>query len=312
MTSIFQAGQPFNLVRTSSTTYQASDKELVISSGDTVELPTPDQGATVLVRPAPSIDSVKITTSNGTIGNTGETYGYYRATEPLYLVGDGTNWYARSGSDEISAIPDSAIAQYDAQALSGNDGDGLSTWPDEIGNNDITGGNPIIRDAGINGNRSLEFDGVNDSLDISFSTISQPNTIISVVEFGKSDTTEDSFIIDSESNSDHAVSQGRFGEQSIQAGSRLGGTAVTQDPILITGIFDGSNSVIKENGSQQNTGDAGNNGLTGISVGINQSGSTDRMYQGYIGEIMVYESRLSSSEIDSEEQRLADKWGITL
>ena len=209
-------------------------------------------------------------------------------------------------------IPDSAIAQYDAQALSGNDGDGLSTWPDEIGNNDITGGNPIIRDAGINGNRSLEFDGVNDSLDISFSTISQPNTIISVVEFGKSDTTEDSFIIDSESNSDHAVSQGRYEKQSIEAGSLLRGAAVTQDPILITGIFDGSNSVIKENGSQQNTGDAGNNGLTGISVGINQSGNTDDMYQGYIGEIMVYESRLSSSEIDSEEQRLADKWGITL
>jgi hypothetical protein len=109
MTSIFQAGQPFNIVRTSSTTYQANDKDLVISSGDEVALPSPDQGATVLVRPAPSIDSVNITTSNGTIGNTGETFGIYGATEPIYLVGDGTDWYARSGGGKISAIPDSVV-----------------------------------------------------------------------------------------------------------------------------------------------------------------------------------------------------------
>lgn len=116
MTSIFQAGQPFNVVRTSSTTYQANDKDLVISSGDEVALPSPNQGATILVRPAPSINSVKITTSNGTIGNTGETFGTYRATEPIYLVGDGTDWYARSGGDEISAIPGSVIDNFESDS----------------------------------------------------------------------------------------------------------------------------------------------------------------------------------------------------
>ena len=154
MTSIFQAGQPFNLVRTSSTTYQASDKDLVISSGDTVELPTPDQGATVLVRPAPSIDSVKITTSNGTIGNTGETYGYYRATEPLYLVGDGTNWYARSGSDEISAIPDSVVDNFEEQSNGGVYGQLSDFYTGNISDFDRNTNSPVAE-----GNDSLKVTG---------------------------------------------------------------------------------------------------------------------------------------------------------
>lgn len=154
MTSIFQAGQPFNVVRTSSTTYQANDKDLVISSGDEVALPSPNQGATILVRPAPSIDSVKITTSNGTIGNTGETFGIYRATEPIYLVGDGTDWYARSGGDEISAIPDSAILHTPIKTGSG------STVVDEIfGNDGTNNGASFISDSNAFDGFELEFDG---------------------------------------------------------------------------------------------------------------------------------------------------------
>lgn len=147
MTSIFQAGQPFNIVRTSSTTYQANDKDLVISSGDEVALPSPNQGATILVRPAPSIGSVKITTSNGTIGNTGDTFGFYRATEPIYLVGDGTDWYARSGGGEISAIPDSGVARWEFEE------DLSDSWGSNGGTNN---GATFVTDSAA-GNYALQF-----------------------------------------------------------------------------------------------------------------------------------------------------------
>lgn len=314
MTSIFQAGQPFNIVRTSSATYQASGNDLVISSGDEVALPSPDQGATVLVRPAPSIDSVTITTSNGTIGNTGETFGIYRATEPIYLVGDGTDWYARSGAEEISAIPDSVVAYLDAQEsfTSSDDGTQVTTWPNlETGQPDPSGTGAIVRESGINGSRSLEFDGADDEFNISstnYNTLTQPNTIIAVVESLNVGATEVVTSHESGTDGKNNIFNDSNGFYQASAGSSLNSNTST-NPAVVSVVYNGANSVIRVNGAEA-TGDAGTQNMESWQIGAEAFAS---YFRGYIGAIEVADADLQATgELSDEETKLAEKWGITI
>jgi hypothetical protein len=107
MTEIINTGiEQFNVVRTT-TDYTASNEEIVIADGGvTVTLPSPSQGATVIVKQLGS--SVFLQTPSGTIVNQNNK-AKYAGADGLYLISDGTNWYTRSDlQDVLPAIPDSA------------------------------------------------------------------------------------------------------------------------------------------------------------------------------------------------------------
>jgi len=103
-----------------------------------------------------------------------------------------------------------------------------------------------------------------------------------------------------------------LGKQSIRAGGTdvLGNNSQTGVSTLVTGIFDGANSVLREDGTQTASGNPGSDPLSGITLG--NTAFADIPYEGYIGEILVCNDRLSASEIASQEQRLSEKWGITI
>ena len=64
-------------------------------------------------------------------------------------------------TDTVSTIPDNTVAHYDASQLSLDDGDTVSVWPDEQGDNDLDTqiGSPTYVESGINGNPAIAFDG---------------------------------------------------------------------------------------------------------------------------------------------------------
>ena len=71
----------------------------------------------------------------------------------------GGSWRSLITGDTVS-LPDNTVAHYDASQLSLNDGDTVSVWPDEQGDNDldIQTGSPTYVESGINGNPAIAFD----------------------------------------------------------------------------------------------------------------------------------------------------------
>ena len=80
----------------------------------------------------------------------------------------------------------------------------------------------------------------------------------------------------------------------------------------MTAVFDGTNSIIREDGVETAVGDAGTNGLGGLSVGYGARGydyGEARHYaDAYVSEIVLVNS--GSVDLDLETQ-LLEKWGIT-
>jgi hypothetical protein len=112
MTEIINTGiEQFSVVRTT-TDYTASNEEIVIADENvTVTLPTPSQGATLIVKQLGS--SVFLQTPSGVIVDQNDK-ARYAGADGLYLVSDGTDWYTRSDvQDVLPPIPDSVVSRPD-------------------------------------------------------------------------------------------------------------------------------------------------------------------------------------------------------
>ncbi len=208
-------------------------------------------------------------------------------------------------------IPDNAILQVDPTQsfTSGDDGATISTIPDEIGNLDLANdsGGAVLVENGINGVRSMDFDRP-DEYAVSFPIVSQPTTIFIAIQF--QDTNPHEVFGSNVSGSPHLF-QGFVNENDrIFGGGTVSGPSSNTNPHLFTLIFDGANSVIRRDGSQVGSGDAGTNGLDGFRLG--DSGEFNNNTNSLIGEVLPCNTRLSSGVIDQQESRIADKYGITL
>lgn len=213
--------------------------------------------------------------------------------------------------------PNSVIGNYDATKLSLSDGQSVSTWLDESpAGNDLTAGTaPTYSSSAINGQPAVIFDGSSTFLDVDFSLKTQPNTIMAVANHDVDDFS--GVIAGSNQSNDKrhtlfSYDENGTGYWAIFAnGDVVTGAINDESTALITGIFDGSDSEIRVNGASTGTGDPGPDGLNGLSLGINGSG-TEHL-NGEIGEVIVYNADLRATGfLASEEQRLADKWGIAI
>lgn len=202
-------------------------------------------------------------------------------------------------------VPDKALHQYDISKLSGfTDGDAVNTIPDQIGNADLTG-QGTYRESGINGNPAIELDGVDDNFDASSTTISTPNTIYAVFEYR---STGDQVIVSFENANGSTSTHNSTiisGNNEIFAGSALVGSSdltIQQQ----TAVFDGSNSVLREEGTQTATGDTGSRtSAENIHLGSRENDSL--FSDALIGEVVV----VDSGNIDTDfESSLLTKWGV--
>ena len=210
-------------------------------------------------------------------------------------------------------IPDNTVAHYDASQLSLDDGDTVSVWPDEQGDNDldIQTGSPTYVESGINGNPAIAFD--DDALEGTGLSVTQPNTTYLVFEYrsgwdggqvlaGVSEQQLTGWADSSRKNWRTATPTGYEREGSNDLGIQQ-----------MTVVFDGANSIHREEGVEISVGDTGTSDLGGLSVGYDAYGYYDygegRNYaDAYVSEIVLVNS--GSVDLDFENQ-LLEKWGIT-
>jgi len=210
---------------------------------------------------------------------------------------------------EITTRPDNTVAHYDASQLSLNDGDTVSVWTDEQGDNDldIQTGSPTYVESGINGNPAIAFNGDGDGLEVTGLSVTQPNTTYVVFEYRSG--WDDGRVLSGVSGPERQLTAWADNEQNnwrTYAGNSL--DATTDIGIQqMTAVFDGANSIIRENGVETSVGDAGKNDLSGLSVGY------DSYYGGYYANAYISEIVLvNSGSVDLDfENQLLEKWGIT-
>ena len=213
----------------------------------------------------------------------------------------------------VATIPDNTVAHYDASQLSLNDGDTVSVWPDEQGDNDLDTqtGSPTYVESGINGNPAIAFNGDGDGLEVAGLSVTQPNTTYLVFEYRSG--WDGGRVLSGVSESQLTAASASYRENwKTYAGTALHATSdigIQQ----MTAVFDGANSIIREEGVEIAVGDAGTNDLGGLSVGYdshgyNYRGEPRNYADAYVSEIVIVNS--GSVDLDFENQ-LLEKWGIT-
>lgn len=211
------------------------------------------------------------------------------------------------------AVPATAIAWYDA-TQDGSASGPITTIPDQLGNHDLSGTAQLDTNS-INAKNSYFFDGLDDEMSAAFAEIAQPITLFIVYRHDKSTTASGNpFSAETAptTGDDFRITTGAGqSEITIDGGSaftEVGST--TNNPTLLTVVFDGANSVARQDGAQIASGDLGTNGLNGILLG--NLARADVFFEGPIAEVLPLEESASQTTIDEQEQRMADKWGITL
>lgn len=212
------------------------------------------------------------------------------------------------GNVAWTASTASLVYHYDANTFSASDGDTVGNWPDEQGNRNLSAeGSPTYKASGINSNPGIYYSGSssNEHSNTGGGSISQPVTVFFVYK-----------ITDSTSNhwfNKEAVDAGEISQFALRnhssdmtvdmrGGNNIRGSSWSSGtPLLITGIYDGSNSELRKNGSSVKTGDVGTNAIEGVEIGNKEV---------VVGEVKIYDGHMSGSELTNEEDNLMTKWGI--
>jgi len=223
-------------------------------------------------------------------------------------LGDGTEIAeVRTGAGDVlfseTSIPGSKDlqARYDFSASNGS-----TPVQDQTANGfDLTGTFSGVTRS-INGVQAGDFD--SDQLNVSFSTVSQPTTIAIVAQH---DTVgSSSAVFDADTGLNHLIRAEDDGPFfNMFAGNDLDGSTADTNPHIFVALFNGSNSILRVDGTQVASGDAGTRALDGVTLGSRGNGGNP--FDGKMGECLVYPQDKSGIFGDIESY-LSGKWGITV
>ena len=198
----------------------------------------------------------------------------------------------------------------------GNDGF-VSKWYDQSGNdNHATQGTaasqPKIVDGGSLVSGGIDFDGVNDFMQVAIGTITQPISGFSV--FKNDSLTFAPSIWDSISATNRVVSYSVATDDTfrISAGTAIISAASAQvdgTNYLRSDFFDSTSSSFYANGTIMASGDAGSNAMEGLTIGARYDG-TANFTNGTIAEIIIYPSDQSDNRT-AIEANIGETYGIT-
>ncbi len=164
-------------------------------------------------------------------------------------------------------------------ALGLSDAAAVSTWPDEIGSEDLTqtGANrPTYRTAGtINSVPAVRGDGSQylNRTQGSFTGLAQPDTVVVVAKYATLMNTSDPYLFDG-AGSTRQILTGRYSNISvwlIYAGTIVHGAASNTSPHLWLGYFNGASSVGQIDGTQVSSGNFGGSNLDGMALFTNST-----------------------------------------
>lgn len=95
----------------------------------------------------------------------------------------------------------------------------------------------------------------------------------------------------------------------VNAGTSLDtASGATTSTALYAIVFNGSSSIVRKDGSQINTGNAGTQGITGVTLFADNGGSAN--FTGYIMEYLLYDAEITGTDLSNIENYLNDKWAV--
>jgi hypothetical protein len=188
-------------------------------------------------------------------------------------------------------------------------------WADKSNNNHIAiqsnpSSAPIRKTSVINNKDSLLFDGTNDYIDIN--SISMSQRITSFVVWKPNN--DSSFAFDSTTSTDGTSNRVAFLNLQgpyIYAGADLRNTnnQLTNNWTVCSMVFDKTSSKSYVNSVLVASGNSGPNDINSLRIGTRYS--LQNYLNGYIGEILLYDSAITDSERVAIEAGLKLKWGIS-
>lgn len=152
------------------------------------------------------------------------------------------------------------------------------------------------------------FDGIDDMIGLSSLAISQPLTIVMVAKVTANPTGTwidgnngggSTFTITTASNA-----------YSLNAGATLSGGTYNTSAHVLTFVLNGASSIIRVDGTQVASGDAGSNAMTGLYLMATNADANSTA--GSIGSVAVYNRALATAELSSLERSLGSRFGITV
>lgn len=230
-----------------------------------------------------------------------------------------------SSSDASLPVTDSLILWLDAtdaSTITKDVSERVSQWDDKSSEgNDVTQGTTIEQPAftasAIGGKPALRFAGNDFLVSAAYNsgTISQPNTAFVVINTVSASSNDKLFdgIDGSNRHVIQVIGSGDPDDMHLFAGiviSTGGGATPLDTDLVISGIFNGASSELFVNGTSEASGNAGSQSMAGIVVGSAFSQTGVDSYDGYIGELLMYDKLLSTSERQAVESYLTTKWNI--
>lgn len=204
------------------------------------------------------------------------------------------------------------------------DGGKISTWYDLATNNNATQGSdsykPIYKAKAISDLPALYFDGASNFMTFNGEKLIGSNYSIFVVEFRTSNKSNNYFIGGNAATANSNLYLGYDNETTIThnqySNGYTGTTAAykSYDPKIhsfIHNVFTGKKYY--QNGTSIAT-NADTNSLVdfqGAAIGRMVDGGSSYYYQGYIGEIIIFNNSLSDDQRQDVENYLSQKWKIT-
>jgi len=211
----------------------------------------------------------------------------------------------------ITGLPtEDIVHRYDAAEISADDGDSVSTWVDQTGNDDLTG-HASYAELGINNNPSIEADGVDDEYGLSGAPLygqSGAYTFAIVIEPFEP-TNDDGLFGDTSDGVRLEFEDGEFNlTHSGESGFSNFGSVEADTPTILVVSYDGSDviaeqdntEVLREAGAFKPFDGGGYRFLVVSAVGF---------FDGYMSEAVFYDGYYDADGREQIYNHLHSKWG---
>lgn len=193
----------------------------------------------------------------------------------------------------------------------------ISSWADQSGNGrnaiQATGSNQPLVKMGVNGKKGALFDGSNDYLQTAAFTLNQPYTIFAVVKLAAvsdgetvtsnlSGTQAGQIIVDNPGGGSKWYLYSPTGQNTL--------ISPTVNPTILSAVFDGAASLASVDGVATAALSPGTNALNGLTIGASYTLAALSCLTGYIYEIIVYNTALTTAQRQQVEGYLANTYAI--
>ena len=215
-------------------------------------------------------------------------------------------------------------AEWDADAISGSDGDPVSSWPETIASNDATqafgGFQPTLQTSEVNGHNAVSFDGTGDQLESTYAATLGDFTAFAVVNFSAFGVNFPR-VVDKSFNSGFWIGYSNSGTPGIGGGclqtsapfmSQTGATS-TATWYVISVRRSGTSWTVRVNGSANAaSATVSSTALSSDVVRLGASNSAGDEFSGMLAQVRIYSDDLSDADRLNVEQFLGSVYGITI